>query len=205
MHSIGPLPSKGFLFVQLHIAQRDFFTHQSPPMENPRGIPQAPFFEDVTSFVTESKENPKDLLIKFKEMFSKYRFMDAHTAQRETTLLGKEAEINKSIEVLNHVVAQKKVKESADIVFELNETLYAKGVIPHTEEKAYIWLGANVMVEYQIEEALEMLQEKSASCQKILKTLREDKNFLREQITALEINIARLHNHIVQSSKPVAK
>jgi prefoldin subunit 5 len=174
-------------------------------MENPRGIPQAPFFEDVSSFVTESKENPKDLLIKFKEMFSKYRFMDAHTAQRETTLLGKEAEINKSIEVLNHVLVQKKAKENTEIVFELNETLYAKGEIAHTEEKAYIWLGANVMVEYPIAEALDMLQEKSASCKMILETLREDKNFLREQITALEINIARLHNYIVQSPKADAK
>lgn len=174
-------------------------------MENPRGIPQAPFFEDVASFVTESREPPKDLLVKFKEMFSKYRFMDAHTAQRETTLLAKEAEINKSIQVLNHIVARKEAKEDAEVVFELNETLYARGEISHTEEKAYIWLGANVMVEYPIQEALEMLQEKSISCQKILKTIKEDKNFLREQITALEINIARLHNYIVQVQKPAAK
>lgn len=66
----------------------------------------------------------------------------------------------------------------------MNDTLYAKALVPPTEE-VYIWLGANVMLSYPIAEAVALLESKLSVAQDSLKTCEEDLDFLREQITVI--------------------
>ena len=72
--------------------------------------------------------------------------------------------------------------EAIEATFELNDTLYAKAVIPPTDE-VYLWLGANVMLSYPITEAETLLESKLSSAQQSLANCEEDLDFLREQIT----------------------
>lgn len=69
-----------------------------------------------------------------------------------------------------------------EATFELNDTLYAKANVPTTEE-VYLWLGANVMLSYPIDEAQELLEGKLSTAKKNLTNCEEDLDFLREQIT----------------------
>ena len=69
-----------------------------------------------------------------------------------------------------------------ETIFELNDTLYAKANVPHTEE-VYLWLGANVMLSYPIDEAETMLEGKLTGAEQSLENVEEDLDFLREQIT----------------------
>ena len=69
-----------------------------------------------------------------------------------------------------------------EATFELNDTLYAKALIPPTEE-VYLWLGANVMLAYPLLEAEKLLDSKLESAQMSLASCEEDLDFLREQIT----------------------
>lgn len=69
-----------------------------------------------------------------------------------------------------------------ETTFELNETLYAQAKIPPTDE-VYIWLGANVMLSYPIEEAEQLLDSKLKAATQSLQNCEEDLDFLREQIT----------------------
>jgi len=48
------------------------------------------------------------------------------------------------------------------------------------------------MVAYPIEEAKTLLTEKLSSQQKSMKTCQEDLEFLREQITTMEVNIGNV-------------
>lgn len=66
----------------------------------------------------------------------------------------------------------------------MNDTLYAKALVPPTEE-VYLWLGANVMLSYPIAEAVALLESKLSVAQDSLKTCEEDLDFLREQITVI--------------------
>ena len=72
--------------------------------------------------------------------------------------------------------------EPLEATFELNDTLYAKANIPYSDE-VYLWLGANVMLAYPIEEAVELLESKLKTAQDNLENCEEDLDFLREQIT----------------------
>lgn len=69
-----------------------------------------------------------------------------------------------------------------EATFELNDTLYAKAVIPPTDE-VYLWLGANVMLSYPTAEAEALLESKLSAAQQSLANCEEDLDFLREQIT----------------------
>jgi len=53
---------------------------------------------------------------------------------------------------------------------------------------------ANVMLSYKIPEAIELLSTKLENAQESLQGLHDDLEFLREQITVMEVNTARLYN-----------
>lgn len=72
--------------------------------------------------------------------------------------------------------------DALEATFELNDTLYAKALVPPTEE-VYLWLGANVMLAYPIEEAESLLESKLSAAKQNLGNCEEDLDFLREQMT----------------------
>ncbi|KAL8797581.1 MAG: hypothetical protein Q9195_000398 [Heterodermia aff. obscurata] len=95
--------------------------------------------------------------------------------------------------------------DGLEATFELNDTLYAKAVIPPTDE-VYLWLGANVMLSYPTAEAKSLLESKLSAAQQSLANCEEDLDFLREQITTLEVATARVYNwDIVQKRKEKAE
>lgn len=90
-------------------------------------------------------------------------------------------------------------------LFELNDTLYAEAVVQETGEVG-LWLGvslrltvtdasqANTMLLYPLAEASELLTGKLASAKKNLAEVVEDLEWIREQVTVMEVNFARVHN-----------
>ena len=105
--------------------------------------------------------------------------------------------------------------------FELNETLYSEAELEDTDV-VYLWLGvlspyyqpsvsmiplteippqANVMLSYKIPEAIELLGTKLNNAEATLQGLHDDLEFLREQITVMEVNTARLYNWDVVRGK----
>ncbi|SJL06935.1 related to prefoldin subunit 3 [Armillaria ostoyae] len=77
--------------------------------------------------------------------------------------------------------------------FELNETLYAEAELEETDT-VYLWLGANVMLSYKIPEAIALLKSKLEAAETSLQNTIEDLEFIREQLTIMEVNTARVYN-----------
>ncbi|KAI9788093.1 MAG: hypothetical protein M1816_007225 [Peltula sp. TS41687] len=80
--------------------------------------------------------------------------------------------------------------------FSLIETLYAHANIelPLPNDEVFLWLGANVMLAYTVDEAESMLSEKLTAAKRSLEACQEDMDFLREQVTTLEVATARVYN-----------
>lgn len=57
------------------------------------------------------------------------------------------------------------------------------------------------MLEYTIEEAIELLKSRLAAAKETLMTAEEDLEFLRENITTMEVNTARVYNWDVQKRR----
>ncbi|KAF2266222.1 Prefoldin, subunit 3 [Lojkania enalia] len=159
---------------------------------NPRGIPVAPFVDRVEDYVTDRSE-VESTIASFKEMISKYQFMEVNTSRRAAGLTDKIPDIQKTLDTVRFLKTRKPDSEPLKTTFELNDTLYAKAEIPPTDE-VYLWLGANVMLAYPIPEAEELLKSKLATARQSLANCEEDMEFLREQITTLEVAFARVYN-----------
>jgi prefoldin subunit 5 len=101
--------------------------------------------------------------------------------------------MQKTLDTVKFLDSKKDKDEDLETRFELNDTLFATALIPPTEE-VYLWLGANVMVAYPVDEAIELLTQKLELQGTNMKTCQEDLEFLREQITTMEVNIARTYN-----------
>ena len=131
-------------------------------------------------------------------LFSKYRMMELSLNNKRMRMQSKEEDLTKSISSIEGL----KSNPTAEFNFELNDTLYAKARLPSVPlETVHLWLGANVMLSYPVEEGLLLLKEKQSEAQAILKKCEEDLLFLRDQITTMEVNTARVYNLFVQSKK----
>ncbi|KPI37113.1 putative prefoldin subunit 3 [Cyphellophora attinorum] len=183
---------------------------------NARGIPSFPFMNNISDYV-KSIEDVEATLQRFQEMVSKYTFMQQNVDRRAAGLREKLPEMKDTLDTVRFLKkkraaaleAQNGSAEDLDdeleekqhnplemeATFSLQDTLYAKATIrPAEVDEVYLWLGANVMVAYPLDEAEVMLQEKMAKAKDSLKAAEEDLEFLRIQITTLEVATARVHN-----------
>ncbi|KAL8973259.1 MAG: hypothetical protein Q9183_000059 [Haloplaca sp. 2 TL-2023] len=159
---------------------------------NPRGIPYAPFVDKVEDYVS-SRAEVDGTMKSFQEMISKYQFMEANTQRRSAGLKEKIPDIRKTLDMVQFFKSRKPGSDPIETTFELNDTLYAKAEIAPTDE-VYLWLGANVMLSYPVDEAETLLESKLSTAQNNLENCEEDLDFLREQITTLEVATARVYN-----------
>ncbi|KAJ5212132.1 Prefoldin subunit 3 [Penicillium cinerascens] len=175
---------------------------------NARGIPVAPFIDNVSDYVS-SRAEVETTLRSFQEMISKYQFMEVNTQRRGQGLREKIPDIKKTLEMVRFLKLRKESNPNSDLEtnFELNDTLYARASIsPADAEEVYLWLGANVMLAYPLSEAESMLAEKLSAAELSLGHCEEDLEFLREQITTLEVATARVYNwDVVQRRKEKAE
>ncbi|KAI0129146.1 prefoldin subunit [Xylariales sp. AK1849] len=167
---------------------------------NARGIPYAPFVDKVEDYVN-SREEVEGTLRQFQEMISKYQFMEMNLQRRVAGLNDKMPDIQKTLETVRFLKTRTEESDPIETTFELNDTLYAKASIPPTDE-VYLWLGANVMLSYPIDEAETLLDAKLSAAKQSFANCEEDLDFLREQITTMEVAIARVYNwDVVQKRK----
>jgi prefoldin subunit 5 len=159
---------------------------------NPRGIPVAPFIDKVEDYLS-SRTEVEPVLKNFQEMISKYQFMQVNTERRMVGLKDKIPDIQKTLDTVRFLSSRGKEADPLETTFELNETLFAKAVVPPTEE-VYLWLGANVMLAYPMHEAVDLLEGKLNAAKTSLTNCEEDLDFLREQITTMEVATARVYN-----------
>ncbi|GJE89090.1 Prefoldin domain-containing protein [Phanerochaete sordida] len=178
---------------------------------NARGIPKAPFIADVAEFLGAEPE-VEAALKEFQAALAKYRYMDHNLAQRRRSLEDKIPDIKKTLSMIEFLRERREGTKSDDeddldldneedagekkalkTTFELNDTLYAEAELEDTDT-VYLWLGANVMLSYKIPEAIALLKSKLESAETSLTNVIEDLEFLREQITVMEVNTARVYN-----------
>ncbi|THU85018.1 Prefoldin subunit 3 [Dendrothele bispora CBS 962.96] len=185
--------------------------------KNPRGIPKAPFIEDVEKYIGGSDADVEGPLKTFQDAIAKYRYMDANLAQRRAGLEEKIPDIKKTLSMVEFLRDRREGKNSKSgddeddleddledegessqskplkTTFELNDTLYAEAELEDTDT-VYLWLGANVMLSYKIPTAIELLRTKLEGAEAGLASVIEDLEFLREQLTMMEVNMARVYN-----------
>lgn len=91
--------------------------------------------------------------------------------------------------------------EEMETNFLISDNVWAKAKLPNDTGKVGLWLGANVMVEYNFDEALKLLGKNQHNAETRIKSTEEDLSFLKDQITTTEVNIARIYNQTVANKQ----
>lgn len=165
--------------------------NQTKPKAPHYGIPKAIFIEDIDTYLKENRMANVEEALRFTEtMYSKYKIMEQNLHGRRKRFKMQLPDIAKNIEVVNYLL---KNQIPFETTFEVADQLYARA---HVEEvsKVGLWLGANVMLEYELPEAKALLQKNHDAASAVLKDLDRDVDYLKDQITTTEVNMARLHN-----------
>merc|ERR1712232_506498 len=101
---------------------------------------------------------------------------------------------------VNHLIDRRtkaQEGETAEYPYQLSENIWSRAQVAPTN-CVCLWLGANVMLEYTLDEAVELLRTNEANAKETIRNLDEDMAFLRDQLTTTEVNIVRTHNYNVK-------
>lgn len=138
------------------------------------------------------------------ERLQQYKYMELSKRQQLADLNTKIPDIEKNLAVIAELKAAQAedAPEPLETNYELNDTLYSRAEIDVKATKlVYLWLGADVMLEYPLDEAVALLTERLQKNRDQAAMVREDLEFLKENITTMEVNTARLYNWDVERRK----
>lgn len=170
----------------------------------------------------ENNSSVDEVLKKLDSQHAKYKFMEYNLLSKKKRLQNQVPELKRSLTMIERLENQ---KEPFDTQFLLSEQVFAKAKVPPTNNVC-LWLGANVMLEYTLEDARKLLTQNIAAAERNLGYVDHDLDFLRlisgnnsrklglifidcrDQFTTTEVNMARVFNWDVkrrQASKAAAK
>jgi prefoldin subunit 5 len=178
-------------------------TQQLIKGKNDRGIPEVVFIDDVPTFLVAlaPKEGPaadapvpiETAIGAFNELYSKYKMFEATVEKSRASTKVKIPEIQRSLELVRHLVSKHGSGEAVLTQYNLADTVYAQAQVADTGTVC-IWLGANVMLEYSYDEAHALLVSSLARAEQKLVETEEDLQLLRNNSITAEVNMARLFN-----------
>ena len=151
--------------------------------------------EDVDEFMkrTENEMNATSVIKGLDEQHQKYRFMELNLVQKKRRLKKQIPDIKSSLDVLKLVKSKRDSKEEMVTNYMLSDQVFSDAKVSPTD-KICLWLGANVMLEYSLDEANELLSKNLDTATKNLAQIDVDLDYLRDQITTTEVNMARVYN-----------
>ncbi|CAB4024025.1 Prefoldin subunit 3 [Paramuricea clavata] len=159
-----------------------------------RGIPEATFLEHVDAFMkTDGSDGAESVLRRLDEQHQKYKFMELNLMAKKQKLQGQIPDLKSTYEMVKLLKEKKEQSRILSTQFLLSDQVYVNASIPPTD-KVCLWLGANVMLEYNIDEADKMLSRNLESAKKTLETVENDLGFLKDQYVTTEVNMARVYN-----------
>lgn len=158
-----------------------------------RGIPAAAFVQDVQTFLLQYNSDPSTCLTALQEKLQQYKLMEMKLLGQKRDLQSKIPDMKKCLQIVVTLLAKKGSGEVMKMDFEVAEGIYSQAQFEETDSVC-LWLGANVMLEYSCEEAMELLTRNLETASTSLKAIVEDLHFLRDQITITEVTIARVFN-----------
>jgi prefoldin subunit 5 len=111
-------------------------------------------------------------------------------------------DIEKAIEAVEYIEKRKNEDNSEDmkIDFMVSNNLWAKANVP-TTSTVCLWLGADIMCEFTLDEAKALLRKNLDNANTTYKNNETDLDFIKDQITVCEVNIARVYNENVKKQK----
>ena len=110
-------------------------------------------------------------------------------------------EVEQTLELVELMKTKRDKDEDIYANYSLCDTIYTRAKVDSSEGKVCLWVGANTMVEYTYEEAIDLLQNQLQQSHAKLQEIDEDLLHIRGNSITVEVNMARLFNYSVKIKK----
>ena len=165
--------------------------------KNSRGVPTMNFIENVDDWI--DKYTSEKLLSYINQYLNKYKFMEAQIVKSNEGLNVKVPDIEKCLETIEYLEKKEKDKP-INVDYMVSNNLWAKAEV-NIPDSVFLWLGANVMCEYKMDEAKALLNQNLQNAKNQIKKNNNDLEFIKDQMTVCEVNIARVYNETVRRNQ----
>ncbi|CAB3408551.1 unnamed protein product [Caenorhabditis bovis] len=173
---------------------------ESSEKQSHRGVPTMELIEDVSTWLAKEKMSPEEAEVVLREKYSKYKYVESSMNAQKAKYVEKLPEFKNSLEIIKILLEKKEKEEPFETTFLLSDDVYTKATVPKPE-KVSVWLGANVMVEFELEKAQALLEKNQNTVQTMINDLTHELAFIKDQITTTEVNMAHLVNFVVAQKK----
>jgi hypothetical protein len=120
-------------------------------------------------------------------------------------MAAKEPEISRCAEAVELLRARRAAAAGPlTLDFSLSSHVYARARVPADTATVALWLGAGVMLEYGLDEAAALLEGQLEGCRAQLAAARADGEWVKDQLTTMEVSIARVYNYDVAARRRAA-
>lgn len=171
---------------------------------NEHGVPKVRFVEDIDNFSkTFDPPASAELMIgAYSDLFGKFKTYEGTLVQKKQTFKVKIPEIEKSYKLVSFLKTKEDEDDDKPLTtrYNLADMVFAKAEISKSGV-VHLWLGANVMLEYTYDEAIELLSTKLEQAKKALSGISDNLSFVRNQIITSEVNISRIYNWDVRKKR----
>ncbi|KAL3156604.1 hypothetical protein ABBQ38_000892 [Trebouxia sp. C0009 RCD-2024] len=164
----------------------------------PPTVPTAKFIKNVEDYL--AGRTPEAAIQALDANYRNYRLIERNLLQSKARQMGKLPEIQKAEEAVGLLMRKRDEAQELLVDFAISDQAYAKAKIPVTDS-VNLWLGANVMLEYPLEEAKSLLAQNIHNCKENLKQNQQDLELVKDSITTVEVSIARIYNHDVSQRR----
>lgn len=167
--------------------------------KNPRGIPAAKFIDNLEEFLNDTSVEAS--IGAYNDLYQKYKYMEKNFDKSKSVYKSKIPEIEQTLELIKVLKTKQDEGEEMTTNYNLCDMVYAKAKVDTDVGKVCLWIGAQTMVEFTYDEAIDMLEVQLVQSHEKIQELDEDLYFLRGNSITVEVNIARLFNHSVKLKK----
>ncbi|KAL4443745.1 hypothetical protein ABPG75_011482 [Micractinium tetrahymenae] len=175
---------------------------ESEPLSNlPELVPAAAFMDDVHTFM--KGRTTEEVLTELRTAHQKYKYIEAELVQRKRRLAFKQPEIKKCLEAVNLLLQRSEEGEPTVLDFSLSDQVFARARVADVTS-VNLWLGADVMLEYPLQDARALLETQLAGCARQLAVVQWEHEYIKDQLTTTEVSMARVYNWDVQNRRQQA-
>lgn len=165
---------------------------------------KAKFIDNMEEYVKESG-SIEAAMGQLQTSYRELKYLEASLQQRKNSLAVKVPEIENTLSALVHLRKEREEPAAEGkgtlVNYELADGIQATARVQTPCEKVYLWLGANVMMEYPAAEAEELLRGNIDGAKKTIEQCDKDLEAIKSHIVTMEVNIARLFNYDVKMRK----
>uniref|UniRef100_A0A5S6QHQ8 Prefoldin subunit 3 n=1 Tax=Trichuris muris TaxID=70415 RepID=A0A5S6QHQ8_TRIMR len=160
-------------------------------------VPVCKLIEDVDSYITLNGEGlPKLAIQRFESSMEQYKDCEERLREHRARLLLRKEEIAASLKLCDLLEKAHKESRNVNTQFPLCDNVQVRATVPPTD-RVILMLGASTMVEFTFDEARAHLRKETNRLTSKVAEFESRLDFLREQITVMELNVARIRNYVI--------